>query len=289
MDFQERSIIYARLSSEDFSSHGFIFRMTAADAVVLDVGCACGDVGKLLHKEKNCLMTGMEYNPFSVAAARETGAFEQVHEVNLETFSAKEWPQYEKHFDFILFGDVLEHLREPQNTLSEMKRLLKPEGEIFISLPNAAHAAVKANLLTNDFHYTDSGLLDCTHIHFFTWKTIAEMLTSLSLEITEAHGIVGGRNWSQPKDPLDELPFACRRWILKDLHSWIIQYVMKIRLSELPESVLLQKNTAALQFTKESLAPNIYFYNDRSHYYKALYVPVLRKILRFFFPWKKRP
>lgn len=273
-------------------SHAILQNFVRPGSIVLDAGCSRGGIGVKLFREKQCKMYGMEYNSVSVQCAQETGAYQAVHTVNLESFSAADWSEYRSFFDFILLGDILEHLRNPQKVLEELKPLLKQDGAFLISVPNIAHAGIKANLLNDDFIYTDIGLLDVTHVHLFTWKSIAEMLSEISLEIVEAHGTVAERSWSQPFDPLDALPLQCRRLILKDIHSWIVQYVMKITVTEpISKEELLHKNQKALHFTKETLPKEIYMYNDRSHYYKAVYGPILKNILlklRSFFSCRPR-
>ncbi len=83
---------------------------------------------------------------------------------------------YEKHsFDYIICGDVLEHLLYPQNTLSMLREYLKLDGYILASLPNLMNAKVIYNLLCGNFTYTDSGILDKTHVRFFTLKEIIKL------------------------------------------------------------------------------------------------------------------
>ena len=74
-------------------------------------------------------------------------------------------------YDAIIFADVLEHLRDPQTVMNKCRGLLKETGVVLVSVPNIAHNSVLINLINNEFPYTDLGLLDNTHIHFFTAKS----------------------------------------------------------------------------------------------------------------------
>jgi 2-polyprenyl-3-methyl-5-hydroxy-6-metoxy-1,4-benzoquinol methylase len=89
----------------------------------------------------------------------------------------------EQKFDVILIGDVLEHMVDPGKVLSELKKFLKPEGKFVISLPNVAHYSVRFGLLKGRWNMTNSGILDKTHLRFFTRVTAIELLTKAGLSI----------------------------------------------------------------------------------------------------------
>jgi len=142
-------------------------------STVLEVGCASGYIGRALIEEKACRVTGLELDP---EAAREARANHlDVRQGSLEDpgFLASINDQY----DFVLATDVLEHLREPARVLSEFKRWLKPGGLAIISVPNIATWRIRYQLFfRGDFRYQETGILDRTHLHFFTWETLHELL-----------------------------------------------------------------------------------------------------------------
>ena len=78
-------------------------------------------------------------------------------------------------FDYILFGDVLEHLHNPSKVIHNCHHILKKKGKIISSIPNLMHFTVLHELINGNFHYADTGLLDKTHIHFFTYNEIVKM------------------------------------------------------------------------------------------------------------------
>jgi 2-polyprenyl-3-methyl-5-hydroxy-6-metoxy-1,4-benzoquinol methylase len=91
-------------------------------------------------------------------------------------------PAFAEPFDVIVFGDVLEHLKNPAAVLRALTASLREEGAVIISLPNVANLYVRLSLLCGRFDYQDRGILDRTHLHFFTRKTFREFLTDAGLE-----------------------------------------------------------------------------------------------------------
>ncbi|QOT09826.1 glycosyltransferase [Paenibacillus sp. JNUCC32] len=137
---------------------------------VLEVGCACG--GTLLdikNKYKNSSLYGIELNDDAASIA---ALIADVRNDDIEKV-ALTYP--DNFFDYIIFGDVLEHLYDPWKVLNYIKKHLKPNGKIIASIPNIMHYSVIDSLLKGSWSYSDSGLLDRTHIRFFTLKEIQKM------------------------------------------------------------------------------------------------------------------
>ena len=111
---------------------------------------------------------------------------------------------------------------------------------MIISLPNAAHASIKTNLLLNDFTYTEMGILDKTHLHFYTAKSIAELLASAGFKIIKADIVTMPLDGWQPHT-LSELPKDVADFIAQDKHSHVMQYVALCS---------LQKSSATANFQK---------------------------------------
>lgn len=225
-----RASIYRQEVQKNLNTpKGIFLSWVAEGSTVLDVGCACGDLGKALKDENGCVVQGLEYNNYSIEIAKQTNAYENIIQCDLNNY--KEINISEK-FDYIVFGDVLEHIHSPKEVINYFKNSLKPEGEILISLPNLAHCSIKANLLLNNFDYTPIGILDETHLKHFTYKTIAEVLAFCNLKIidyvpTYWAGIYG----TQKNDPYKYLPSEISDFILSDKHSHVIQYVVASKIS----------------------------------------------------------
>lgn len=134
------------------------------NAKVLDVGCATGRLGEYLQLHTQCRVDAIEANADSAALARTY--YDRLYEMDIESFDSL--AVLDKDYDVIVLADVLEHLRQPELLLSALKKHLKPTGKCLISVPNVGHAAVILQLLQQGFHYLDHGLLDKTHVHFFS-------------------------------------------------------------------------------------------------------------------------
>jgi len=160
-------------SLEDNSSLKKMLDLIGDGKEVVDFGCATGYFSNLLQN-KGCTVTGIEIN---VDAAKVAQKYcQQVVVADLDFVSITEILPSQK-FDVAVFGDVLEHLRNPWKILAETKEILKEDGYVIASIPNIAHAAIRLSLLQGRFDYTDLGILDNTHIRFFTRKTVKELFT----------------------------------------------------------------------------------------------------------------
>jgi GT2 family glycosyltransferase/2-polyprenyl-3-methyl-5-hydroxy-6-metoxy-1,4-benzoquinol methylase len=142
-------------------------------AVVLDIGCAVGELGRYLTEQKHCVVDGIEANPDAAAIARRF--YRQVWEVDLETASLAELLG-ESRYQYIVCADVLEHLRDPGQLLRRIANFLTPGGKLLISIPNVGHLGVFLGLLSGDFRYREEGLLDQTHLRFFTQRSFLRLL-----------------------------------------------------------------------------------------------------------------
>jgi 2-polyprenyl-3-methyl-5-hydroxy-6-metoxy-1,4-benzoquinol methylase len=138
---------------------------------VIDFGCATGYFAQFL-KQRGCYVVGVELNPEAAKMAEHY--CDEVFVADLDFVSVPEILRDQK-FEVAVFGDVLEHLRDPWRVLEETRQLLQPGGFVVASIPNIAHGAVRLSLLQGHFEYADLGLLDNTHLRFFTRKTVQEL------------------------------------------------------------------------------------------------------------------
>jgi methionine biosynthesis protein MetW len=160
--------VYYQGSRPDVRRH-----VPAAARRVLDVGCGAGSLGAALREERGAEVVGIELFPEAAEQAAER--LDHVIVANLDDVT--ELPYPDGHFDAMTFGDVLEHLRAPDRLLRVLRRYLAPGGTIVCSIPNVKHWTVVFDLLVRDrWRYADSGLLDRTHVHFFTLTELGEML-----------------------------------------------------------------------------------------------------------------
>ncbi|HLJ73540.1 MAG TPA: class I SAM-dependent methyltransferase [Thermoanaerobaculia bacterium] len=138
---------------------------------VLEFGCGEAPLGAALKARQKCRVVGIEIDPRAAAIARKRiddvycGDAREIVELMRE------------EFDWIIGGDIVEHLEEPWSFLSELRRISAPGGHLLLSIPNVSHAALISDLLQGRFDYVYMGLACVGHLRFFTRKTIEDMLT----------------------------------------------------------------------------------------------------------------
>ncbi|MBI2900062.1 MAG: class I SAM-dependent methyltransferase [Planctomycetes bacterium] len=139
---------------------------------VLEFGPSTGYMTKWMKERLNCCVTAVEID---AAAARECAPYcERILVADADRLDFEGAFPEGSQFDAILFADVLEHLCDPGRVTRACKRLLRRDGSVVASVPNVSHAAVVVQLLMNRFEYRQTGLLDRTHLRFFTRDSILE-------------------------------------------------------------------------------------------------------------------
>jgi O-antigen biosynthesis protein len=153
---------------------------------VLDVGCHDGIAARML-KRRGCFVVGIDVDDVALkVAAQHCDAVREVdleHDVSSELKLLMESePVQGVKFDVIVLMDVLEHLRNPLEVLRELvDTCLAPHGRCVFSIPNVAHGSVRLALLSGRFDYEDCGILDRTHLRFFTKSSVKELIENAGL------------------------------------------------------------------------------------------------------------
>lgn len=162
---------------------------------VLDVGCGKGNFGEALKQARNLEVWGLE--PVAAAAAEAAKKLDRVIEGVFD--EAAGLPA--ASFDAIIFNDVLEHLVDAKAALQLSRQLLKPGGAVIASIPNIRHFPTLWELaVRGEWNYADSGILDRTHLRFFTRKSIPDFFAGGGFKVEQVEGInpqLGGtgRKW----------------------------------------------------------------------------------------------
>lgn len=146
-----------------------ILKWVTPGSKVLEFGPARGYMTRYMKKELNCQVTCVELNEKMRPLLEPYAAQVIIDDLEENTWDKK----LDSTFDYILFADVLEHLRNPQETLRKAARLGRC---ILTSVPNIGHASVLLSLLEGKFQYQPYGLLDDTHVHFFTRRSLEQMM-----------------------------------------------------------------------------------------------------------------
>ncbi len=147
---------------------------------VLDVGCGAGRLGAALKEDRDCFVIGVEQDREMANRAR--FALDDVIVGDIEEKVDKLPGDY---FDCIVVADVLEHLKDPEAVLRKLGYALREDGAIVASIPNVRHWPVIKGLLEGKWDYADAGILDKTHLRFFTRKSIVELFHKTGLAIRE--------------------------------------------------------------------------------------------------------
>ena len=136
-------------------------------------------------------------------------------------------PYEEGQFDCVLFGDVLEHLFDPWAVIEKVKPYIKQNGVILASIPNVAHISVLAPLLAGNWTYTEYGLLDKTHIRFFTFNEMLRMFLKAGYSISKVDRVYVDHKMYEPL--IEELYGICKNIVL-EVASWLRQLYFSILL-----------------------------------------------------------
>jgi 2-polyprenyl-3-methyl-5-hydroxy-6-metoxy-1,4-benzoquinol methylase len=208
---------------EENDAHSSLLRMVGYNKRVLEAGCASGHVSEALSAQ-GCSVVGIEIDADVVKPAEQW-----VERVIIGNFDdGLLWKELEGEvFDAVLFGDVLEHLKEPLTTLLESIKHLDPLGSVVISVPNIAHADIKIALLKGTFPYADSGLLDRTHIHFFTKESLLELVKAAGLVPVEFKRVTVPAFATELGVNKNDVSDEVLQALLADRESLTYQFVLK--------------------------------------------------------------
>jgi O-antigen biosynthesis protein len=159
-------------------SHEKLLALVGEAPRVLDVGCSTGFLARRLQG-RGATVVGLELDERAATQARQF--CEAVYVGDVETM---ELPLEPGSFDAIVCGDFIEHLRDPRAFLIRIRPFLAPHGKLVLSTPNIANWAMRLGLLFGRFRYTEWGILDRTHTHLFTRKTLNECLESAGYRVS---------------------------------------------------------------------------------------------------------
>jgi 2-polyprenyl-3-methyl-5-hydroxy-6-metoxy-1,4-benzoquinol methylase len=167
------------LKADPHSSHSVILGWLAAGRGrrLLDVGAADGLLSRRLTTQ-GWKVTAIEADP--VLAEAGAAHCERLVVADLD----RGVPPLDADFDVVVCGDVLEHLADPARVLAGLVALLAPGGHVVVSVPNVAHLWIRLSLLAGRFDYADRGILDRTHLRFFTQRSVERLVAAAGLVVT---------------------------------------------------------------------------------------------------------
>lgn len=167
------------------SPYVLLLKNIQPNSTILDIGCADGKVGRYLHTTKNSLMFGIDMVPEAVEQAQKSKMYQDVYILNFETAKEND-PEYKRYnengilYDYIILSNILEHAQDATSLLINATKRLKDGGKVLVSVPNIAHADIWLHLINGNFNYTDAGILDNTHLKFFTKNSFCEWISKIN-------------------------------------------------------------------------------------------------------------
>ncbi|UCH37621.1 MAG: class I SAM-dependent methyltransferase, partial [Candidatus Bathyarchaeota archaeon] len=200
-----------------------ILDQVSPDSHVLEFGPAYGFMTKYMKERLGCCIRVVELDP---TAARAVSAWAtQTVTGDIENY---EWLEAFRNlkFDYILFADVLEHLYDPWKVVRCASALLAPGGKLIMSIPNVAHSAVVLELMGGHFSYRSMGLLDNTHIRFFTLDSILALIDAADLNPILLDAVCKLPRATTLKRSYAEVSFWTGFAIARRPHAHVFQYIV---------------------------------------------------------------
>ena len=166
-------------------THACLLNLVGFNKTVLEIGCNTGYLSRVMQ-QRGCQVTGVEVDETVAKLARSF-----CRRVIVSDVESLDWEAVlgDERFDVITFGDVLEHMRAPETVLRQLRHYLVPAGYIVVSLPNIAHGSVRLSLLLGRFEYASLGILDETHLRFYTKETAQQLLVSSGFQVKDVWAI----------------------------------------------------------------------------------------------------
>lgn len=209
---------------DDDNAQAKLVKLVGSGRRVLEFGCASGYVSKILTHTMNCSVVGLEADPEAAQQAEnycERVVVCDVEQVDFPSLFAA------GTFDVATFGDVLEHLYNPTEILRKVKEVLAPNGFIVASIPNISHISVVLELLEGRFDYCSRGLLDESHIRFFTKKSILAMMRDAGYEVIQWDRVVRRPEETEFATSLASYPDSLVSFLGDGEEGFTYQFVIK--------------------------------------------------------------
>lgn len=200
-----------------------------AGASVLDLGCGSGAIGRFLAARDGTAAGPID--GLTISADEAALAAPTYRRVEVADLDAAHLPQLfaPAGYDAIVCADVLEHVRQSPRVLAECRALLAPGGCLLLSIPNAGYSGLVAELMAGEFRYRTEGLLDETHVRFFTRRTLLRFLAEHGWAVESTEVITRQLPDSEFKVAFDALPPAVARHLLALPDALAYQFIVVAR------------------------------------------------------------
>ncbi len=202
---------YNSLSASPHESPALLISMIPEGARVLDIGCGTGSVASMIRGLRRVDIVGIEPNPERAKRAEQDGL------TVINGLYTDDIPKKYGKFDVILFADVIEHFENPIAILEQIKPALSATGNVLASIPNVAHWTVRLRLLAGQFDYQPTGIMDATHLRWFTRKGVRRLFDGAGYNIEHFYSAAGAWMGAYHVIPLRLVPYKVRSHVLSKL------------------------------------------------------------------------
>ena len=218
---------YTEFQDDPGSTHSKIVSLVPPATRVLEFGCATGYMSQVLKDRLGCTVVGIEIDRDAAAIAEQHTERVIVGDAEVIDYAAE---LAGEEFDVVLFADVLEHLKQPGDVLRRVRPFVAENGVVVASIPNIAHISVRLALLGGEFRYREWGLLDDTHLRFFTRASIQDLFEETGYVIT--HWVRQRLDLGETEIKVPQVPDAVREWLASDPEATTYQFVLRALVSE---------------------------------------------------------
>ena len=218
---------YTEFQTDPGSTHSKVVSLVPPATRVLEFGAATGYMSQVLRDRLGCTVVGIEIDPGAAALAEEHLERVIVGDAEQIDYAAELTGE---EFDVVIFADVLEHLKEPADVLRRVRPFIAENGVVIASIPNIAHASVRLALLGGEFRYREWGLLDDTHLRFFTRASIQDLFEESGYVVT--HWLRQRLDVGETEIKVPEVPEVVREWLASDPEATTYQFVLRALVSD---------------------------------------------------------
>lgn len=221
---------------DDNSTASSICKFVERKTRVLDVGAGKGVIAFFLQDSYKCQVDAIEFNSDSIEHLRNN--LENVYEIDLNNADdLSNIPIADELYDYIILADVLEHLYNPWETISNLKKKLKPDGFFVISLPHVGHVSVVSAIISGSFPYRETGLLDKTHIRFFGPRDMQNLVAGSGLSIDAIKPIWGHPEHVELAEFWMNQSLETKKVLASNPWGYVYQVILKCSLKDSESSI----------------------------------------------------
>lgn len=163
------------------SAHKKMLEAVSSGSLVLEIGTSDGHMTEYLKNAKGCSVTGVELDPDALKEASKYTDFSI--NIDIDNTIALDASLHDDFYDYIILGDVIEHVKNTVKILEVLRKKVKVTGVIVVSIPNASHNLNLMQLLKNDYRYMDVGMFDKTHLRLFTNESFSRCVHDANMVI----------------------------------------------------------------------------------------------------------